>query len=262
LGYPLPGIIQGSPTITRGIVSGFRFEDDLDRWRIQTDASINPGNSGGPLITLDGKLMGINTSGIVGLGVAGLNFAIREDTISQVLPRLRAGEVVATATPTPFSGFGPVSGTLEKGFVDLFDAGVDIRNGAIRVSFVNPTTREVMPFDYGVLFRQRDGTSYKFILRGIRPRNAWHLYLNDQLIRTEGVDGLRTGAGQLNSLVIVLRGNFADLILNGSFLVENGVNVGAWTASGDVSVIAGFFLIGQNPGTQTSFSGFSIEPEA
>src|SRR4029453_2903662 len=65
-------------TVTSGIVSalgrtGVRagYEDF-----IQTDASINPGNSGGALVTLDGRLIGINTAifsrtgGNVGIGFA------------------------------------------------------------------------------------------------------------------------------------------------------------------------------------------------
>ncbi len=66
-------------TVTSGIVSALGrsginpsgYEDF-----IQTDASINPGNSGGALITLDGKLVGINTAilspagGNVGIGFA------------------------------------------------------------------------------------------------------------------------------------------------------------------------------------------------
>jgi serine protease Do len=54
-----------SGSVTHGIISGKgrsglglnAFEDFL-----QTDAAINPGNSGGPLISLDGKVIGINAA--------------------------------------------------------------------------------------------------------------------------------------------------------------------------------------------------------
>jgi serine protease Do len=50
------------PTVTFGIVSALhRYMDNPGYFdAIQTDAQINPGNSGGPLITMDGKVVGIN----------------------------------------------------------------------------------------------------------------------------------------------------------------------------------------------------------
>jgi len=50
------------PSIAFGIVSALhRYMDNPGYFdAIQTDAQINPGNSGGPLITLDGKVVGIN----------------------------------------------------------------------------------------------------------------------------------------------------------------------------------------------------------
>ncbi|MBF0481428.1 MAG: trypsin-like peptidase domain-containing protein, partial [Desulfovibrionaceae bacterium] len=51
-------------TVTKGIISatgrviGAGPYDNF----IQTDASINPGNSGGPLITMDGKVVGVNSA--------------------------------------------------------------------------------------------------------------------------------------------------------------------------------------------------------
>jgi len=66
-------------TVTMGIISALTHKTfgsgDLG-YAIQTDAAINPGNSGGALVTMDGKLTGINASiysrdgGNMGIGFA------------------------------------------------------------------------------------------------------------------------------------------------------------------------------------------------
>jgi S1-C subfamily serine protease len=50
---------EKSPTLTLGIISALHRYEGTYTDAIQTDAAVNPGNSGGPLITLDGKLVGI-----------------------------------------------------------------------------------------------------------------------------------------------------------------------------------------------------------
>jgi Do/DeqQ family serine protease len=66
-------------TVTSGIVSALaRTSVGVSDFRffIQTDAAINPGNSGGALVSLDGRLIGINTAifsqsgGSIGIGFA------------------------------------------------------------------------------------------------------------------------------------------------------------------------------------------------
>jgi serine protease Do len=66
-------------TVTSGIVSALaRSAGGINdsNFFIQTDAAINPGNSGGALVSLDGRLIGINTAiysqtgGSVGIGFA------------------------------------------------------------------------------------------------------------------------------------------------------------------------------------------------
>src|SRR6185369_11300077 len=68
-------------TVTSGIVSAVaRTMVGISDYRffIQTDAAINPGNSGGALVTMDGKLAGINTAIFSrdGGGSIGIGFAI------------------------------------------------------------------------------------------------------------------------------------------------------------------------------------------
>ena len=86
-------------TVTSGIVSalgrsGINPEGYEDF--IQTDASINPGNSGGALLTLDGKLIGINTAIIApnGGGNVGIGFAVPINMAVGVMEQLvEFGEV-------------------------------------------------------------------------------------------------------------------------------------------------------------------------
>jgi len=86
-------------TVTSGIVSALArtrvTPSDLNFF-IQTDAAINPGNSGGALVTMNGKLIGVNTaiyskSG----GSLGIGFAIPSNMVRAVINGItKDGKVV------------------------------------------------------------------------------------------------------------------------------------------------------------------------
>ncbi len=66
-------------TVTAGIVSAKRRTLGREQYVpfIQTDVAINPGNSGGPLVSMDGKVVGINSQILSRSGgYIGLSFAI------------------------------------------------------------------------------------------------------------------------------------------------------------------------------------------
>ncbi len=83
-------------TVTSGIVSAQgRSTLDINDFNffIQTDAAINPGNSGGALVTLDGKVVGINTA-IYSRdgGSLGIGFAIPSEMVASVIAAEAMGQ--------------------------------------------------------------------------------------------------------------------------------------------------------------------------
>jgi Do/DeqQ family serine protease len=82
-------------TVTQGIVSAVaRTMGGISDFRffIQTDAAINPGNSGGALVTLDGKLVGINSAIFSRDGGSnGIGFAIPSNMVQTVVAGVGSG---------------------------------------------------------------------------------------------------------------------------------------------------------------------------
>lgn len=81
-------------TVTAGIISAkgrVIGAGPFDNF-IQTDASINPGNSGGPLVSTDGRVVGINTA-IAAYG-QGLGFAIPSNMAKDIIAQLKENKSV------------------------------------------------------------------------------------------------------------------------------------------------------------------------
>ncbi len=80
IGTPISFSLRNSATV--GYISGVNRNDGGTYKMIQTDVTINPGNSGGALVNMRGEVIGVTSSGYLGLNT---NFAIPVDTVKYVL---------------------------------------------------------------------------------------------------------------------------------------------------------------------------------
>ena len=78
-GYPGGSLFADQVTVTKGIVSALRRHGLL----IQIDAAMSPGNSGGPVVTTDGRVVGMVLSHVPAF--PGMNFAV---SVRGALPSL------------------------------------------------------------------------------------------------------------------------------------------------------------------------------
>jgi regulation of enolase protein 1 (concanavalin A-like superfamily) len=86
-GFPLgerlaSGKSNPAITISKGTISSLRQDEHGRLQRIQLDGELNPGNSGGPVVTADGKLVGIAVSKLVGTAIG---FAIPPTDLTSLL---------------------------------------------------------------------------------------------------------------------------------------------------------------------------------
>ena len=275
IGYALG--LEGSATVTRGIVSAVRFDSRYGAQVIQTDAPINPGNSGGPLLSLDGKVVGINTFGYdetrSGRPVEGVSFAISAATVQETLPALRAGSSELASTPVPTSRptsapspagdytWGPLSGGLQHNpsddFIETEYAGVLISDLVVEATFINPYSASTDPWDYGFILRNR--ADVPFLQFVVSSNRQWAVMTGTDAPydRLGGgtLSRLETGAGGRNHLMVVAIGQRGWFFVNGDFIAD--VDLGSVTNSGDVAVITGAYTGDVVAGAVTRYEDFT-----
>lgn len=83
------------PAASMGIISALHRYSEGYTDSIQVDAAVNPGNSGGPLLTLEGKVVGINgkIENPFGVGInAGVGYAIPINQVKRFLEQLKEAD--------------------------------------------------------------------------------------------------------------------------------------------------------------------------
>ena len=272
-----PGRIMkpGEATVTRGIISAFRYDHRRDAEVVQHDAPTNGGNSGGPLLSRDGRVVGVVTfryADIPELGIVweGLHFSVLETTVQE---RVRLWDL------GPSAGFGPLSGVLshdpdDGGFIEEFSPEFTATDDefAIRATFTNPYAGTLQLWSYGFWFSKSGEADDKEMVFVVDSRKLWSVFMWDADGGSQPLHGgplpqLRTGDGEKNELELYVDGQWGDLYVNGQrvsyhepFGAAERVNLGGThlqSHGGAVAVITGFYVGSERSGAQTGYEEFA-----
>ena len=186
--------------MTTGIVSqtGQTIEDPESGLSIpnaiQTDALINPGNSGGPLLNMNGQVIGMNTAGFSGIGLA-----IPSNAITRIVPALIEkgnythpwlGLTVATLT----SDLAESIGGLERNFKGVLVDSI-VKNGPADKGGVNGSITDqygekhggdiITAVDGHNVIRTEDLVSYLEEHKKVGDKITLTIYRNGQFLDLE-----------------------------------------------------------------------------
>lgn len=147
------GVVSGlaRSIVAQGAIGGTERLDNI----IQTDAAINSGNSGGPLLTLEGKVIGINTA--VAQGAQNVGFAIPINTVKKSISDVQGkGKIVQ-----PYIG--------------------------VRYIIITEPLRQKndLPVDYGALVTQGETMDELAVIPG-SPADKAGIVANDILLEVNG----------------------------------------------------------------------------
>ena len=261
-------IVHGAATITRGIISAFRYSQTMDAQLIQHDAPINGGNSGGPLLSRDGRVVGINTFRYVSVDIEGLHFALLETTVQE---RIRLWDL------GPSESFGPLAGSLPhvvddylETFTPKFRATGD--EFALRATFFNPYNGSSENlWSYGFRFGDAGESDDSIMYLVVDSRGKWTVRnLRDGEFHNihEGLaPQLLMDKGQKNVLEFWVDGPYAWVLVNGQKVWEvwddlefpvGAIDLGPDSShEGEVSVITGYWVGSERRGAETRYEDFA-----
>ena len=172
-------------TVTSGIVSALaraaKGVSDFSFF-IQTDAAINPGNSGGALVTMDGRVVGINTAIYSrGGGSVGIGFAIPANMVARVVE----SAVTGTRIVRPWFGVGGQAVTVALAaslrlrrpvgviITDIFEGGPahesGLRVGDVVVSVNGHEVENIRALRFRVAMLRVGGTAELAVTRKGKP---------------------------------------------------------------------------------------------
>jgi serine protease Do len=195
-GFPL-----GDPefTLTRGIISKARASGETD-WAsvdnvVEHDATINPGNSGGPLITADGRIVGVNYAGA---SSTNQYFAIGRQEAIRVLEQLRQEQDVNSIGVNGMAVAAP-----DEGIYGIWVSSVESGSPADRAGIRGG---DIITMLEGLVLAT-DGTmsSYCDILRSHRPTDVMRV----EVLRFATEEVLE---GQLNGDPLVVTVDFSTAL--------------------------------------------------
>ena len=273
IGYALN--LQGTATVTKGIVSAVRYDPALQAQVIQSDAPINFGNSGGPMLSLKGSVLGINTYKFTEDEAEGLGFAVAATTVQERLSTLLAGTPVpvTTLTPTPDTtgdgahDYGPESGELrhnpDDGFIEEEYADVSIADMMVEATFVNPFSVSSNPWDYGFFLRYDPYDSEApFVQVVVDSARRWAIKTGASppyKTVAEGtiLESFYTASNGQNHLRVIAIGERGWLFVNDNFLAE--FDLSSVIRPGDVAVITGAYTGDEVEGASTAFMDFTVD---
>ena len=163
------------------------------------DAVLNNGSSGGPLLSTDGKVIGVNTYIISPNGeYTGLGSAIRADTVMRSVTDMLASDYINQQKAIPYPALG-------ISFLELDDMGT---NQVIQKLY----TQQVIPNIFGIMVTGVEENDYSYI-QGLRDFDTIvavnGLPTNDRLQLADALLGNEIGEPVI--LLVIRRGVFMNI---------------------------------------------------
>ena len=258
-------IVHGAATITRGIISAFRYDAHMDAQMVQHDAPINPGNSGGPLFSRDGRVAAVNTYRFPPVdGATGLGFAVLETTAQE---RIRLWDL------RPSASFGPLAGNLQHELDDRFEAFTPEFQATgdeftVRATFTNPYSALQELWSYGFAFGNGAESDDPISFLVVDSQGGWVVRTfrdgDFHKIHEGTAPQLLTREGQKNRLQLWVDGSYAWVLVNGQRVLDDealpvgGIDLGPGSShEGEVSVITGYWRGSERSGAVTGYEDFA-----